>query len=329
MKDVSIIVPVYNTEKYLKTCLDSLVNQNYDKDKYEIIAINDCSTDNSLSILNDYRRKYKNIIVYDFKKNHGVSYARNSAIKKSNGEYLMFCDSDDRYDYNAIKTLIDSARKYNADFVMADYFISKGNKNIAVNSSNYFSETIISKKEIISYMTLTSCSKLIKRELFINNKVFYPEDLKKCEELPVIPVLAYKANKAISISHNLYYYVQRSDSASNERYKDIQIDSLSFFDESFNKFVDLLSTENYAHEIEFRAIDHLLYGKCLVMLKSNIERSQIIKYIDNFKEEYPNFIKNKYLKRFSKSKHIFILALNNKMIVIARILAYIHERITG
>lgn len=329
MLDVSIILPVYNTERYLEDCLRSLVNQNYDKNKYEILAINDCSKDNSLKILNKYKKKYDNIVIINLKENKGVSHARNIGIEKSKGEYLLFCDSDDFYDRGTLKTLMTKAQKQKADFVMANYYIYKENKKIPVNATNYFSGDVVTKNEIISYMTLTSCSKLIRKKLFINNNIFYPEDLKKCEELPVIPLLAYKANKVITIPDNLYYYVQRKNSASNERYKNIKLEDLEYFDLSFIRFVELIDEEKYKDEIVFRAIDHLLYGKCLVMLKSHISRKKIIKYIDDFNSIYNDFTKNKYLKKYNKAKKIFILLLKNKLIFSSRILSYIHGRITG
>ena len=89
---VSIIVPVYNTEKYLKKCLDSLVNQTY-KD-FEIIVVNDGSTDKSSNIISKYQKKYKNIILID-KENEGLSMARNRGVQKSSGKYIIFVDSDD------------------------------------------------------------------------------------------------------------------------------------------------------------------------------------------------------------------------------------------
>ena len=88
----SFIVPVYNTEKYLKKCLDSLVNQTY-KD-FEIIVVNDGSTDKSSNIISKYQKKYKNIIVID-KENEGLSMARNRGVQKSSGKYIIFVDSDD------------------------------------------------------------------------------------------------------------------------------------------------------------------------------------------------------------------------------------------
>lgn len=115
---ISIIVPVYNVEKYLRQCLDSLVSQTM-KD-IEIICINDGSVDNSLKILNEYEEKDKRICIVN-KKNSGVSDTRNSGLKIISGEYIMFVDSDDWVDTRICEILYKSATEENADCVMCSY----------------------------------------------------------------------------------------------------------------------------------------------------------------------------------------------------------------
>lgn len=102
---LSIIIPVHNSEKYLLDCLDSIYNENPNLQNFEVIAVNDGSTDNSLSILNEYSEKYPNIFVFS-KQNEGQSIARNLAISKANGEYLMYIDSDDNLEKGALAKLI-------------------------------------------------------------------------------------------------------------------------------------------------------------------------------------------------------------------------------
>jgi glycosyltransferase involved in cell wall biosynthesis len=112
---VSVIVPVYNTEKYLPDCLDSIINQTF-KD-IEIICINDGSTDNSVEILEKYTKKDSRIKVIT-QKNQGLSGARNTGTKNAQGEYLQFVDSDDLLELNAIEVLYKRAKKDNLDMVM-------------------------------------------------------------------------------------------------------------------------------------------------------------------------------------------------------------------
>ena len=103
MKKVSIIIPVYNTEKYLKRCFDSVIAQEYEN--LELVIINDGSIDNSEQIINEYKNKYPDLIRYYSKENTGVADTRNYGIEKANGEYVMFLDSDDYLDKALLKTL--------------------------------------------------------------------------------------------------------------------------------------------------------------------------------------------------------------------------------
>lgn len=318
---VSIIVPIYNVEKYIGRCIESLVNQTYKN--IEIIAINDCSTDNSLKLVESYQERYTNISIINLGKNKGVSNARNLGIESANGEYIMFCDSDDWYEERAVEILIETAKENNADFVMANHYITKENKKIIVNISRYFKNKNITKKEIVAYMNLSSSVKLIKRQLFIDNNISYPTDINRCEEFTVIPVIAYLAKNPIVINDVLYNYYQRENSASNSKIK-----ATTFFYITFERFIEKIDQNKYQEEIEFRAINHLLYGELLVMLKAGATRKEMLEKINKFNKKYPNFLKNKYLKKYNKAKLIFIILLHYKMLFLAKLYAKLHEILT-
>lgn len=115
---VSIIVPVYNAEKYLNRCIESLINQTLGE--IEIIFVNDGSTDNSINILKSYKEKDKRIVIID-KINEGVSEARNQGISKAKGDYIFFVDSDDWIDLDTLEKMYKTAIKDNIDIVMCSY----------------------------------------------------------------------------------------------------------------------------------------------------------------------------------------------------------------
>ena len=117
MIKISIIIPVYNTEKYLKKCLDSIINQTLKS--LEIICIDDCSTDNSLNILKEYQLKDKRIKIIEQKENKGQGVARNLGLNIAEGEYIGFIDSDDWVDLNFFEKLYFAAKKYNSDVALA------------------------------------------------------------------------------------------------------------------------------------------------------------------------------------------------------------------
>ena len=133
MKKVSIIVPVYNVEKYLTKCLDSLVNQTLSD--IEIIVVNDGSPDNSKKIIESYSEKYSNIIPYFSEKNHGYpGFGRNIGLNTATSDYIMFMDNDDEYDVNMCETLYETIINENADIVVCG--------RMMVNQSNNIEEKI-------------------------------------------------------------------------------------------------------------------------------------------------------------------------------------------
>lgn len=123
---VSIIIPAYNSEKFIRRCLDSVVNQIYKN--IEIIVVDDASTDNTEKIIKEYAEKDNRIRPFYSSENKGVSFSRNIGLKASTGEYIMFVDSDDELTKDAIRRMVDIANKYNSDYVDS-YQIIKYAKN--------------------------------------------------------------------------------------------------------------------------------------------------------------------------------------------------------
>ena len=128
MDKVSIIIPVYNGEKYLDRCINSLLNQAYKN--IEFVFINDGSKDNSLNIMKSYQNKDNRIIIID-KENTGVSDSRNIGIKKSTGDYICFCDAYDMYENNYVETMIKLIKENNVDAVRCNYKMIENNKSRA------------------------------------------------------------------------------------------------------------------------------------------------------------------------------------------------------
>ena len=153
MPKVSVIVPVYNVEKYVDSCLESLVHQEAFSD-YEIIIVNDASTDGSLQICQKYARLYQNITLINLSNNQGVSIARNVGIKHSSGLYLSFVDPDDYVTSDFLSVLYEAAVTNSADLVVCNFyrffndkkFINVASKNLKnfLLSKNDFLETIFS-----------------------------------------------------------------------------------------------------------------------------------------------------------------------------------------
>lgn len=144
---VSIIVPVYNTSKYLKNCIDSLLAQTLNE--IEIIAVNDGSTDKSFEILKEYQALYPNKVYVYNTENMGVSHARNFGVTKSSGQYLWFVDSDDSVEPNACEELYNKATKDNNDLVLFSRYDVNAETNEKIgNRTFHYSKFQIKRKAI-------------------------------------------------------------------------------------------------------------------------------------------------------------------------------------
>ena len=154
--EISVIVPVYNVGNYLKICLNSIINQSFDATKYEIILIDDGSTDDSGIICDNYAKKYSNIRVIH-KKNGGLSDARNCGIDNANGNYLTFIDSDDAIGKYFLEILYDLVKKYNVDISsVAATSVKKIDVNQFSKTSKTTEEKKLSKKEALAAALIIS-----------------------------------------------------------------------------------------------------------------------------------------------------------------------------
>lgn len=209
---VSIIVPIYKVEPYLRRCLDSIVNQTYTN--LEIILVDDGSPDNSPQICDEYAAKDNRIRVIH-KENGGLSDARNAGLDICKGEYISFVDSDDWVTLNYIEALLSISLEENADITIGNHFLAYENnieKAIPFNSSTYSKTEALNR--IILQQSLSwgaSWGKIYKRKLF--NKYKFPVG-KIHEDDHTSYKFIYESQKVSCLNQYLYYYFQRKDSIS-------------------------------------------------------------------------------------------------------------------
>lgn len=203
---VSIIVPIYNVEKYLDKCLYSLVNQTYLNT--EILAINDGSQDQSSQIVMDYQMQHKNLSLYT-KSNGGLSDARNFGIEQAKGEFLLFVDSDDYVDVTMVEKLVKAALNHEAEIAVCDmeYVYETGQRKFS--SGGKFKVGSVKEQNELFNINNSACNKLFKRRLFDDNRfikgIWY-------EDLATIPKCCYEARRLVKVDEVLYFYFQRSNS---------------------------------------------------------------------------------------------------------------------
>lgn len=212
MKKVSIIVPVYNVEKYLEECIESMLNQTYTN--IEIILVDDGSTDSSGKICDKYKI-IDNRVKVIHKKNEGVSSARNTALDMIDGEYLCFVDSDDYVDKDFILKLVENLN--DNDMTICGYiekYLDKEEKIDITNQIQILTNVDIMNQVIgLSNIKGYLWNKLFKTEIIKNNKISFSNNICLCEDMYfVIQYLKY-CNCVAIIPENLYYYRMRASSA--------------------------------------------------------------------------------------------------------------------
>lgn len=207
----SIIIPVYNVELYLSDCLDSILNQNFDN--YEVIIVNDGSTDRSYDIILAYQNRFNNLVVLD-QKNKGVSAARNLGLSVATGDYIWFVDSDDKIAEGALSLLSAKITDNQCDILsFSSQHLIDATKEIRQNT--IFDDSVYescinflrdNKLEIAPWIYV------IKRQVLTSNQILFREDVKLHEdEFYVLDIFAF-ANKIITIKAGLYIYRIRPNS---------------------------------------------------------------------------------------------------------------------
>ena len=207
MVKISVIVPVYNVEKYLRQCLDSVINQTFSD--IEIICINDGSTDNSLRILEEYSKKDNRIVLLN-QKNSGAGVARNKGVELAKGEYIQFLDSDDYFEPDLLEKMLNKAISFNSDIVVCSYkkvddlgnITESKNPNSPINLDKtplgkpFNSDDF--KEDIFSLLTPIPWNKLYRRELITKNNIKFP-DINICEDIAFV-------HSCIAIAENILVF---------------------------------------------------------------------------------------------------------------------------
>jgi len=302
MIKVSIIVPVYNTSKYLDKCLDSLTKQTL-KD-IEIIIVNDGSTDDSQEKLEKWAKKDKRIKLYN-KENGGQASARNLGLDVASGEYIAFVDSDDYVSYEMYKTLYNSTTN-KVDIVLCDYYLDYG-ESIVENNKLFDKEGTISHKDYIM-STPSPVNKIIKKSFLEKNNFKFPEGF-IYEDLASMPILGIYKPTIKYINKYLYYYVQTPISTMrNDVYKEKYEDLFIAIDYLYNN----IHGKNYDLELEYVLTYHFLYSGCLNFYKYK-KYDKINTISDKMKNYFPKWNNNKYVKSsFTKSQRIYMWLFYSK-----------------
>ena len=306
---LSIIVPVYNVQKYLRENLDSLINQTISG--YEIIAVNDGSTDDSLNILLEYQKScsFLKVITQD---NGGISAARNKGVEMAKGDYIGFIDSDDFVSKNFVEQMISVAQNENSDMVVCDiefFWGERNEKNYIMKGLNETNEHLSKgRKGILS--PLFAWNKIYRRDFYLKQAV--PFQLKTWyEDLEVVTFMFAKAEKISYVNKVLIHYRQRENSIMSTR----SVRCTEIFNvlkRIFERFDRFQLLEEYRDEICYLFIENLLlYGQYRFLALDNYKELNV-KSRKMMKRYFPKYKNNPYLKTLSLKNRIFV-SFNNPL----------------
>lgn len=249
---ISVIVPIYNKEKYLVKCLESIINQTYQH--LEIILVNDGSTDGSLKICQEYEKKDKRIKLISTK-NNGAAHARNLAIDIATGNYISFIDADDYIAKDYYEYLLTLIKEYKVDIAECDfelveeeteYFFDNQEKEIKKYNNIEALAELYSDDPDSHTRTVIMCNKLFKKGLFSNLR--YIEN-RLIDDETIIYKLIYQSSGIIVTNRKMYAYVQSSNSTMRSSFTDKRLDdSMKVFDEfiTFFQEKDLITIQEKA-----------------------------------------------------------------------------------
>lgn len=316
---VSIIVPVYNADKYLIKCLDSLVNQTFRN--IEVIVINDGSSDSSETIINQFKSNYPEIIKSYYKLNGGIADVRNFGLKHVNSPYFGFLDSDDYIELNAIEEMYNAAISNNLDIVMSDFYWTYPEYEKITNDGPYNNN-----KELLVSMFATLWNKLYRTEFIRSINVQFPKGYRYEDASFLYKIIPY-IEKWDYINKPFVHYVQRIGSIThnhNERVKDM----IFVFEDLIDFYKERNLYEKYKLELEYLFVRFFLGNSFLrsTQIKDKDDRDRTLKLsFELLNKTFPKWRNNSLLKRFGL-KNVYYRTINQVTYSIYSELFYLYFR---
>lgn len=304
MKKVSVIIPVYNVENYLRKCLNSLVNQTL-KD-IEIIVVNDGTLDNSQEIIDEYVKKYPKKVVSIIQENGGQGAARNTGLLHAKGEYIGYVDSDDYVEENMYEELYKKAKEEDSDIVIC------GN-NVVKENYEFLSKEDVDKEFLLGKMAVWN--KIYKKNIIVDNKIQFRSKV-WYEDLDFTMKVYFSSKKISYVDKPLYNYLLREGSTMNNNNIKRNLELIEAFDSLIDYCKDKKIYNKVKDEIEFLCIYHMYIFAITRVLNTNNNYKAKIAIINKFRDyinsNFPNFKQNKYLYLLPKRRNLIYNLINSK-----------------
>ena len=312
---VSVIVPVYNVEKFIDKCLNSLVKQSLKE--IEIIVVNDGSPDNSQKIIDKYVKKYPEKVQSFIKENGGQGSARNIGIVKAKGEYISFVDSDDWLDLDALEKMYSLAKKDNSDIVICDMVDHYANYTIYHNCTKYNS---------VFEVTPSACNKIFKKELIKDfrflSKLWY-------EDFNFTTKILFNTDKISNISEGFYHCNCGHESTMNNNNSKKNLDMIIIMDDIINY---LKENKKYDENIvSYLIFEHILITTInrLAFQKSKDKKETINIFLKYCKDNISNYTKLPFYNKISRNRKIIAWLYYHDLYNVSKIILLLKGKMKG
>ena len=314
MKKISIIIPVYNVEKYIDGCLKSLVNQTLED--IEIIVVNDGSPDDSQKIIDKYQKKYPNKVKSYIKENGGQGSARNFGLTKATGKYIMYVDSDDTIDLNMCEELYNEINNKNCDVVICGNKVVAEDGKILKEESAYPFANKDNNLINLLFGKMAVWNKIYKKDLIVNNKILFRSKV-WYEDLDFSVKTLLMAKNVSFIDKPFYNYLLREGSTMNNSNINRNLEILDAFDEVIKYCKNKKIYKKYYNELEFLAIDHIYISAIVRVIRAQAPKKNKKVIINKMKDymtiNFASFKNNKYKKLLNMNKKLIYHLINLKL----------------
>lgn len=311
MPKVSVVVPVYNVEKYLKECIDSILNQTLED--IEIICVNDGSTDSSLDILNDYAKKDSRIIVIN-KSNSGYGHTMNMGLNAANGEYIGIIESDDFADKNMFEDLYKLAKEYDADIVKGDWYNywSKNKfarKNNRISSAKAFKITNSKQDKSLLRINPSVWSAIYKKEFLNKYNIRFLETPGASYQDLAFSFKVFALAEKVILTDKAYLYYRQDNMNSSVKSKTKVYCVCDEYDE-IDKFLEQYPDLKFEFKVQEEINRYNGYVSSVLRIDDSVKPEFIKIFSNHFKEEYnTGLLGNEFFRKINKKE--FMTLINN------------------
>lgn len=312
---VTIVIPCYNVAKYIKRCIDSLAGQSFQK--FKVILVDDKSTDDTYQYLLQLQATSGlDIMVLQNSCNSGPAVSRNKGILEADTKYITFCDSDDWYEPDFLKTMVSLLEDNAADMAFCGYKVVDEHGN-SQSRPVYNRSGLISREEAFCLDADSLCMLMVKTDIMKDTLL---PDLRNGEDVATVPLLMAKANRYAATVSCLYNYFRRSDSAS-ERPTMKAVESLV----CSYQYVQKNFPDKYIKEKEFLGIKNLLYSTIITLFSCSNDKRTAKELLNEFETIYPNWKNNPYITSLRIYKKVILRMVSLKLFGVVRLVAILRN----